>query len=79
MAGRGIIGRGLRGIMADDIGNKSRIAPTGAAVLWLLVRSLGLVGFGLMLGACSKCAVPNWQHSSTGTAPVACHGEPSPQ
>jgi hypothetical protein len=79
MAGRGIIGSGLRGIMADDIGNKSWAALTGAAVLRLVVRSLGLVVFGLMLGACSKCAVPNWQHSSAGTAPVACHGEPSPQ
>jgi hypothetical protein len=61
--------------MADDISNKSWIAPTGAAV----VRFLGLLGFALMLGACSKCAVPSWQHSSAGTAPVACHGEPSPQ
>jgi hypothetical protein len=61
--------------MADDISNKSRIAPAGAAVL----RFLSLVAFGLMLGACSKCAVPNWQHSSAETAPVACHDEPSPQ
>jgi hypothetical protein len=61
--------------MADHISNKSWIAPTGAAVL----RFLALLGFGLMLGACSKCAVPNWQHSSAGTAPAACHDEPSPQ
>jgi hypothetical protein len=41
-------------------------------------RLLVAVGFGLMLGACSKCDMPTW-HSSTGTAPVACHEGPSPQ
>jgi recombinational DNA repair protein (RecF pathway) len=74
-----MIASGQRGIMADDIGNMSRSAPTGAAVLRFVVCVLALLGFGLMLGACSKCDVPNWQHSSAGAAPAACHGEPSPQ
>ena len=65
--------------MADDISNKSRIAPSGAAVLRLVVRTLGLAGSGLRLGAGSKCAVPDWKHGSAWTAPVASHGEPSPQ
>ena len=41
--------------------------------------ALALLGFALMLGACTKCDVPAWQHSSTGDAPVACHDSPAPQ
>jgi hypothetical protein len=44
-----------------------------------LLRLLPLLGFALMLGACTKCDVPAWQHSSTGDAPVACHDSPAPQ
>ncbi len=42
-------------------------------------RLLALLGFALMLGACTKCDVPNWQRSSSGDAPVACHDSPAPQ
>jgi hypothetical protein len=38
-----------------------------------------LLGFALTLGACTKCDVPAWQHSSSGDAPVACHDSPAPQ
>ena len=44
-----------------------------------MLRALALLGFALMLGACTKCDVPTWQHSSTGDAPVACHDSPAPQ
>jgi hypothetical protein len=36
-----------------------------------------MCGFGLALGACSKCDVPNWLPSQPG--PHACHDAPSPQ
>ena len=66
--------------MADDATNMSRIGlrgfvHSGTAML----RLLALLGFALMLGACTKCDVPTWQHSSTGDAPVACHDSPAPQ
>ena len=44
-----------------------------------MLRLLALLGFGLMLGACTKCDVPTWQHSGLGDAPVACHDSPAPQ
>jgi len=44
-----------------------------------MLRLLALLGFALMLGACTKCDVPAWQRSSTGDAPVACHDSPAPQ
>ena len=44
-----------------------------------MLRLLALLGFVLMLGACTKCDVPSWQHSSSGDAPVACHDSPAPQ
>jgi hypothetical protein len=44
-----------------------------------MFRLLVAVGFGLMLGACSKCDMPTWHSSSTGMFPVACHEGPSPQ
>jgi hypothetical protein len=40
---------------------------------------MALLGFGLMLGACSKCDVPAWQHGSAGLLPAACHDGPQPQ
>jgi hypothetical protein len=80
IARRGIIAGAVRGIMADDVRNMSWTAPQGpghcgGTVLWLLA----LLGFALMLGACTKCDVPNWQRSSSGDAPVACHDSPAPQ
>jgi len=57
-------------------GLPSAFARTARTRLWRLLVALGL---GLTLGACSKCAVPNWQRSSAATTPTACHGEPSPQ
>jgi len=44
-----------------------------------VLRLLALLGFALMLGACTKCDVPNWQRSNSGDAPVACHDSPAPQ
>lgn len=49
--------------------------PIGLRTLPLLV----LVGVGLMLGACSKCSVPTWQHSNWGMGPLSCHDEPALQ
>jgi len=43
------------------------------------LRLLMLLGFGLMLGACTKCDVPVWRHGSTAIAPAACYDEPQPQ
>ena len=70
----------VRGIMADDARNMSWTALGGSSHCGgALLRLLALLGFGLMLGACTKCDVPTWQHSSTGDAPVACHDSPVPQ
>jgi hypothetical protein len=43
------------------------------------LRLFALLGFALTLGACTKCDVPTWRHSSSGDAPVACHDSPVPQ
>jgi hypothetical protein len=83
LARRGIIAGVVRGIMTDD----ARIM-SWTALGWLggprhcggaMLRLLALLGFALMLGACTKCDVPAWQHSSSGAAPVACHDSPAPQ
>jgi hypothetical protein len=80
LARRGIIAGALRGIMADDVRNMSWTAPVGLGHCGgTVLRLLALLGFTLMLGACTKCDVPNWQHSSSGDAPVACHDSPAPQ
>ena len=77
---RGIIAGAVRGIMADDVRNMSWTAPRGLGRRGgTMLRFLALLGFALMLGACTKCDVPAWQHSSTGDAPVACHDSPAPQ
>jgi hypothetical protein len=39
-----------------------------------MLRIAVMVGFGLALGACSKCDVPDWFHTTP--APHACHGGP---
>ena len=79
-AGRGIIAGAVRGIMADDVRNMSWAAPLGPGHRGgTVLRLLALLGFALMLGACTKCDVPNWQRSSSGGAPVACHDSPAPQ
>ena len=80
LARRGIIAGAVRGIMADDTGNMSWTAAQGLGRCGgAMLRLLALLGFGLMLGACTKCDVPTWQHSSTGGAPAACHDSPAPQ
>ena len=66
--------------MADDsedyvVDRAAWLGHCGGAML----RLLALLGFALMLGACTKCDVPTWQRSSTGDAPVACHDSPAPQ
>jgi hypothetical protein len=43
----------------------------------MALRLLIILGFGLMLGACSKCDVPTWMPNPS--APHACHDGPSPQ
>jgi hypothetical protein len=40
-----------------------------------MLRLLAVAGVGLMLGACTKCDVPGWQHSDAGSAPLACHSD----
>jgi hypothetical protein len=80
LAGRGIIAGAVRGDMADNIRTTSWTALSGLSHCGgAMLRFLALLGFGLMLGACTKCDVPTWQHSSTGDAPVACHDSPAPQ
>jgi hypothetical protein len=53
----------------------TRARPAGGAAL----RPFLLLGLGLMLGACSKCDVPNWQHSGAGDTSAACHDGPQSQ
>jgi hypothetical protein len=60
-------------IMAAIVQSIGRFAGQPALRLALLL------GVGLMLGACSKCDVPGWQHSDAGAAPAACHDGPQPQ
>src|SRR3984957_16642062 len=80
LARRGIIAGAVRGIMADDAGTVSWTALGGPRHRGgAMLRLLALLGFALMLGACTKCDVPAWQHSSSGAAPVACHDSPAPQ
>jgi hypothetical protein len=70
----------VRGIVTDDARHMSWTALGGSSHRGgAMLRLLALLGFGLMLGACTKCDVPTWQHSSTGDAPVACHDSPAPQ
>jgi hypothetical protein len=45
---------------------------------YVALRLLILLGFGLMLGACSKCDIPTpWEHIIH--QPGSCHGGPEPQ
>ena len=34
-----------------------------------------VVGFGMALGACSKCDVPTWQPNRAPGPPLSCHGD----
>jgi hypothetical protein len=80
LAERGIMAGAERGIMPDDVTPMSWTASRGLSRCGgAVLRLLALLGFALMLGACTKCDVPTWQHSSTGNAPVACHDSPAPQ
>jgi hypothetical protein len=80
LAWRGIIAGAVRGIMANDVTTMSWTAPRGLGRCGgPILRLLALLGFALMLGACTKCDVPTWQHSSTGDTPAACHDSPAPQ
>jgi hypothetical protein len=80
LARRGIIAVAVRGIMADGLQTMSWTAAGGLGHCGgAMLRLLALLGFALMLGACTKCDVPTWQRSSTGDAPVACHDSPAPQ
>src|SRR5580693_5836028 len=76
-ARRAIIAGAVRGIMANDVKNMSWTGPRGLSRSGITMRLLALLGFALMLGACTKCDVPTWQHSSSGDAPVACHDSPA--
>ena len=39
-----------------------------------------LLGFSLILGACSKCDIPTpWEKSLSKNTPGSCHDEPKPQ
>jgi hypothetical protein len=79
-AKHGIIAGVVRGIMADDARAMSWTVPRGLSHCGgATLRLVALLGFALTLGACTKCDVPAWQHSSTGDAPVACHDSPAPQ
>jgi hypothetical protein len=55
--------------MARLMGPSARFAAVLAAV----------VGIGLLLGACSKCDVPNWFPNRPGQNPQSCHDAPAPQ
>ncbi len=75
-----MIAGAVRGVMADDVRITSWTALGGLGHHGsAMLRLLALLGFALMLGACTKCDVPTWQHSSTGDATVACHDAPAPQ
>ncbi len=67
--------------MPNNLSDMSFIARIVARIAGQrMLPGLILLGFGLMLGACTKCDVPTpWQHSSSGSAPVACHDTPQPQ
>jgi hypothetical protein len=66
--------------MADDVRTMSWTTSQGSGRRGGgMLRLLALLGFALMLGACTKCDVPTWQRSSSGDAPVACHDSPAPQ
>jgi hypothetical protein len=63
-----------RRLMADFIACLT--APRGARVAVALVVAIGA---GLMLGACTKCDVPNWFPNKPGQSPQSCHDAPAPQ
>jgi hypothetical protein len=77
-----MVGIAKRAIMADGKSHMSgHMSWTAARPAAPLLRLVALLTFGLMLGACSKCDVPNpwWHQSGAGNTPAACHSEPAPQ
>jgi len=40
-----------------------------------MLRLAALLGFGLMLGACTKCDVPTWPPASAAAVPLSCHSD----
>jgi hypothetical protein len=59
----------MRGPMSRIAGNVARFAAGHMA------RLIIFVSLGLILGACTKCDVPGWQHSESEMAPLACHSD----
>ena len=46
----------------------------------LAIRLLAVAALGLLLGACSKCDVPDfWHHDTPTAAPQSCHDGPAVQ
>jgi hypothetical protein len=46
----------------------------------IVLRLFMLLGFSLILGACSKCDIPTpWEKSISKNTPGSCHDEPKPQ
>jgi hypothetical protein len=72
-------GRELITLLSNSL-MPDRLAPKTTRMIGdRVLRIIAVVGFGLMLGACSKCDVPDWFHTGSGTAPHVCHDAPPPQ
>jgi hypothetical protein len=76
-----MMGHAEREIVTKDLPAMAAIAPSTAPSAGRPALRLALLlGVSLMLGACSKCDVPTWQHGSSAEAvPAACHNGPQPQ
>jgi hypothetical protein len=56
----------------------SHIAPDAGRLARWVARLIAVIGLSVMLGACSKCDVPDWLHTGSPTAPKSCHDTPQP-